>query len=428
MQVTKRQIDETKVQLHIVADAETLQKAKTEALDHIASSMRLQGFRAGKAPLSLVEKQADPRALQTEFLDRAMNAIYGMAIDQERLRPVAQPQVNIKKFVPFTTLEIEADVEVIGEVKLADYKKVKVAKQSAAVTAKDVDEVIDSLRVRAADKKDVDRPAKDKDQVWIDFVGTDAKTKAPVNGADGKDYPLVLGSNTFIPGFEPHLIGLKSGEEKTFDLTFPKDYGVAALQNRQVTFTVTVSKVQEVIEPKLDEAFATKVGPFKTIAELKADIKKQLVDEKNQQADRAFSDELLTKITEKSTVAIPPSIIDEQVERLVIDQKQNLTYRGQTWSEFLGAEGISEEEYRKQRRPEAELRVKAGLILAEIADKENITVTPEEFEIRMQLLKGQYKDPTMQTELDKPESRSEIASRMISEKTIAKLAAYADAA
>src|SRR5690606_2381802 len=143
-----------------------------------------------------------------------------------------------------------------------------------------VEEVLDRLAVRDADKAEVQRAAKDGDEVWIDFKGVDAKTKEPVAGADGKDYPLALGSNTFIPGFEPELIGLKAGDEKTFPITFPKDYGVKALQSKKVEFTVTVKKVTEIQKPKLDDTFAAKVGPFKSIDDLKTDIKKQLTAER----------------------------------------------------------------------------------------------------------------------------------------------------
>jgi len=238
---------------------------------------------------------------------------------------------------------------------------------------------------------------------------------------------LLLGSNTFIPGFETNLIGMKPAEEKTFTLTFPKDYGVKTLQNRKVDFTVTIKKVQEMVEPKIDDEFAAKVGPFKNVEEMKADIKKQLQTEKDYQGDREYTDELLTKIKKESKAAIPDSLIDEQLERLLGDHKQNAMYRGTTWQEFLEGEGKTEEEYKKTLRPDAELRVKAGLVLGEIAEKEGIEVTPEELEVRMQILKSQYPDEKMQAELDKPEARREIASRMVSEKTVDKLVGYATA-
>lgn len=425
MQVTKKNLSETKVQLVLVADADLLGAVKDETLRAVGQSLRLPGFRPGKAPLNLVEKNANPTTLQTEFLDRAMNRMYGQAVLKEDLRPIAQPQVKISKFVPFESLELEVEVDIIGEIKLPDYTKVKLEKKAVKITAKDVEDVIAQLKTRNAEKKDVDRASKKGDQVQIDFKGVDAKTNEAIAGADGTDYPLALGSDTFIPGFEDNLIGCKPGDEKTFTLTFPKDYGVKVLQNRKVTFTVTVKQIQEVIEPKVDDEFAAKIGPFKTVAEMKDDIKKQLTAEKQYEADRAFADEVLMKITKDTKVTVPYSLVDEQVERLEKEQRQNLMYRGMTWQEYLEAEGKTEEEYRKSIRPDAELRVKAGLVLSEIAEKEKIDVTPEELEIRIQLLKGQYTDAQMHAELDKPENRREIASRMMSEKTVEKLVGYA---
>ncbi len=425
MQVTTKQLSDTKVQLTLEADADQLQKAKEQTLRAIAKDMKLPGFRPGKAPLQLVEKSANSSVLQSDFMERAMNVMYGQALDQENLRPVAQPQVTVKKFVPFTTLEIEAEVEVIGKVTLTDYKKIKKTKEAVKVTAKDVDEVIAQLQTREAEKKDVERAAKDGDQIVIDFTGVDAKTGEPIGGADGKDFPLALGSNTFIPGFEPNLIGLKAGDEKIFTITFPADYGVTTLQNRNVEFSVTTKKVQEMVKPKADDAFAAKIGPFKVVGELKDDIKKQLTAEKENQATRDHEEAILNEVSDKSKVAIPASLIEQEIARMEADERQNLAYRGQTWQEHLEAEGVTEEEHREQKREQATRRVKAGLVLAEIAEQEKIMITPEETDVRIQLLKGQYQDKAMQAELNKPENRREIASRLLTEKTIEKLVSYA---
>jgi trigger factor len=262
MQITKKKLSDTKVQLKLIADADLLQKTKEHVLSEFARTTKIQGFREGKAPLAMVEKNVDQARLQSEFVEHAINDLYVAALDKEKLRPVAQPEVKISKFVPFDTLEIEAEVEVVGDIKLGDYKKIKLAKEKVTVTSKEIDEVLETLKTREATRNDVERAAKDGDQVTIDFVGVDAKTKTPISGADGNDFPLVIGSNTFILGFEPNLIGMKKGEEKTFDVTFPKDYGVTSLQNKKVTFTVTAKGVQELVEPKLDDAFAAKVGPF----------------------------------------------------------------------------------------------------------------------------------------------------------------------
>lgn len=418
--------DDTNVTLTISADAQELAVIKERVVKQFAKSQgNLPGFRKGKAPLALVEKQLDPALLQSEFLQEAVNELYIRAIEDEKLRTVAQPQVDVKKFVPFTTLEFTAKVEVIGTITLPDYKKITVAKKKASVTAKEVDDVIESLRTRSAERKAVKRAAKDGDEVTIDFTGVDTKTKEPIPGADGKEYPLTLGSNTFIPGFEPELVGLKAGDEKTFDIVFPKDYGTKALQSKRVTFTVKVHKVTELVLPKVDEAFIASIGPFKTLTELKEDIKKHLTADKERAAEQAYENELVTKIAEKTKVVIPEVVVDDQIDRMEQEEKQNLMQRGQTWQEHLKEEGLTEEEHREKNREQAELRVKAGLVLGEIADKENIEVTPEELEMQLQILKGQYQsDAQMQAELDKPENKRDIASRILTQKTLAKLKEY----
>lgn len=424
MQVEKKQLSDTKVQLTIAADGAMLTKTKQTVLQRLGREVKLPGFRAGKAPLALLEKNVDANLLQSEFLDAAINELYAQTIIQEKLRPVEQPEVSVKKFVPFSVLEFEANLEAIGEVELPDYTKIKLAKQPVKVNDKEVNEVVESLRTRAAEKKEVTRAAANGDEVLIDFAGTDAETGKPIQGADGKAYPLILGSNSFIPGFEENLIGAKAAGEKTFTLTFPKDYGVAALQNRKVAFKVQITTVSELVKPGLDDAFAAKVGPVKTVAELKTDIKKELEIERQRQNERAYESELIEKIATQAKVAIPKVLVDEEIDREELDEKQNLAYRGQTWQEHLEAEGVTEAEHREQKRPGAELRVKAGLLLSEIAEREKLSVTPEELEIRIQILKGQYQDKQMQAQLDKPEGRRDIANRLLTEKTVAKLKEY----
>jgi len=424
MQISKTDNSPTNVTVSIEAGAAELAPIKNHVLSHFTRTVRVPGFRTGKAPLNLVEKHIDPQRLNEEFIEHSLNELFRRAVDELKLRPVGQPEITIKKFVPYTTLGFEAKFDVVGAVKLANYKTIKLPKPKVEVTAKDVNDVIENLRKQSAERQDVDRAAKGGDEVWIDFAGRDEKDE-PVAGADGKDYPLIIGSNTFIPGFEPNLIGIKAGEEKEFTVTFPKDYGVAALQNKKVTFKVKANKVQEVVLPKVDDEFAKKAGPFDSLKSLKEDIKMQVKSEKQYQVDRQYENDIIKKVSDKSSVEIPETLVENQLMRMEEDEKQNLTYRGLTWQEHLNQEGLTEEQHRDRHRPDAEERVKAGLILSEISDKEGIDVMPEELEIRMQMLKGQYQDPQMQAQLDRPEARQDIAARMLTEKTILKLVEYA---
>lgn len=423
MHLKTKQLQSTKIELSFSADGADLTPIKQLTVTKLGSQLKIPGFRPGKAPQAVIEKHLDQNLLQSEVIEEAINRFYARAVDTEKLRPVAQPAVSIKKFVPYSSLEFVVTVSVVGKISLPDYKKLRLNQPVATVTASDINDVITSLQERLADRTETDKPAKKGDQATIDFKGVD-EAGQPISGAEGHDYPLVLGSDAFIPGFETNLLGLKAGQEKTFDLTFPKDYAVSALANKKVTFSVSVKKVAQLNKLPLDDEFAKKAGPFKTVAELKADIKKQLTSERQQNADREFQNEILETLAAKSTVEIPEELIDEQLDASEAEERQNLVYRGQTWQEHLEAEGVTEEQHRQQNRPKAELRVKAGLVLSEIAEKEGLDVTPEELEIRIQLLKAQYQDPTMQAELEKPENRRDIAMRLLSEKTIQLLVQY----
>jgi len=423
MRVTREDKSPTNIILKVEADAADLEPIHRHVLSHF-KNVKVPGFRAGKAPSQLVEQSISQQQLLDEFMEHALNELYRRAVDMENLRPIATNNVQLKKFVPYTQMEFEAETEVIGPIKLPNYKTIKVSKKSPEVTAKDVNDVIKSLQQRLAERAEVERPAKDGDELTIDFSGI-GEDKKPVPGADGKDYPLVLGSKAFIPGFEEHLVGAKPGETKDFDVTFPKDYGVAALQSKKVTFKVQVKKIAELKEPKADDAMAAKAGPFKTLAELKTDVKKQLRTEKESQAKIDQQNSLMAKIAEKTEAEIPQRLIQDEIGRMEEQEKQNLVYRGQTWEEHLQSEGISEEEHRERNYPEALQRVKIGLILSEIADKEGLRISPEELELRMQLLRGQYQDPQMQAELNKPENIRDVEARLLTEKTLDKLVSYA---
>lgn len=418
MQSHTKHISDTSVELNIVAESAELVKIKNDVLKHLSHNVKVAGFRKGQVPMSMVEKSLNQDMLQSEFLEQAINDLYIDAASQANLRPVAQPKIELKKFVPFATLEFTATVEVIGQITLPDYKKFRLARPVVKVLATDVTEVLNNLSTNAAEKKPVERAAKLGDEATIDFEGTDVEKNEPVSGAKGEDYPLSLGSGAFIPGFEDNVVGLKAGDEKTFEITFPADYGVPALQSRKVSFAIKVKLVNELVKAKLDDEFAAKVGPFKTLDDLKADIKKQLEQEKSQQVDRDYNNDIITKLAEKTKVKIPDSVIEDEIGSMDRDERQNLVYRGQTWEEHLQQEGVTEEEHHERNKPMAEERVKAGLMLAEIAEKEGIEITDNEVNARVELLKSQYSDPKMQDELDDPKNRRTVVSRLMTEKTV----------
>ena len=365
MHISLKHPSPTKVEIVLTSTAEELNGIKQLVLNQLGKSVRVPGFREGHAPANIIEKNIDQSKLQSTFINEAINRLLTDAIVKEKLRVVKRPEVSITKFVPYSELEFKVEAEVVGNVTLPDYKKIKLVKPSPAVHVKEINQVLDSLALREAERKEVQRAAKLDDEVIIDFTGEDDKTAQKINGADGTDYPLRLGSDTFIPGFEKNLLGLKADEAKVFSLVFPKDYSLAALRNRKVKFSVTVKKVNEIVKPAIDDKFAAKVSPFKTLKELRADIKKSLEIEQQNQIDRQYQNDLVQKIAADATVDIPEALVEEEQNEIEKEEKQNLAYRGQTWQEHLEAEGVTEEEHRKRNRDNAYSRVKNALVLGE---------------------------------------------------------------
>jgi trigger factor len=348
MNIAKKELSDIAVSLYIVADESDIKIVKSQVVNKLSQDIKIPGFRPGKAPESMVEKNIDPAKLQSEFLEVSVNDLYRQAVVLEKLRPVEQPKITINKFVPYHTLEFNAEVTVIGKIKLADYKRVKLNQQTTEITEKEIDQTVDQLLTREAKKQVVDRVSKKGDEVVVDFEGVDAKTKKLIPGTRSKKYPVTLGSNTFIPGFETHLIGCKSGQEKEFIITFPGDYSVKGLQKRRVKFSVKIIDVKSVTKPALNDKLVDKFGPFKTVEELMTDIKKELTNEKKRLVEQTRHNELVTKVVEASSVAIPEIVVDNQVDFVVQNEKQRLISQGQTWEEYLELEGITEDEFRKE--------------------------------------------------------------------------------
>jgi trigger factor len=305
-------------------------------------------------------------------------------------------------------------------VKLADYSKIKKTAPKVTVTAKEIEDVLKNLVSRSAVKEDSDKPAKNGDDVIIDFEGKDGNGNK-VAGASGTDYTLNLGSKSFIPGFEEGLVGVKKGDKKELKLTFPKDYHAKNLAGTDISFAVTVKKVQVSTLPLLDDAFAASVGPFKTLEDLKKDVKAQLLEQKEVEAVNKVKDEIVEELVKKSKFPLPEVLVNDQIAMLEHDFNQNLMYRGITKSEYIKQAGFKDEEEwkAKELKEQAERRVSVGMVLAEVAEKEKLSVDEAELTQRVELYKQQYQQSAAQ--FDSPEMRREVASRLLTERTVDKL-------
>ncbi len=422
MKSSVKYLKPTVVKLTIEASKEEILSAKIDAINKLKSKYKIPGFRPGKAPVDISEKYIDPAMLSEETINIAVNSIYLKALFENKLRSVDRGEISISSFVPYESLKFSATVDVLGQIKLGEYKKLGIQKPIGKITPKAIDEVLERLRLQLSTRSEVKRAAKDGDEVVIDFTGTEDANDKAIAGADGKNFPLILGSKTFIPGFETKLIGAKAGETKEIKVTFPSDYNVTYLRNMKAKFTVTINKVYEVKLPEINDAFASKVGNFKSLSELKADIKRELKLNQDQELQVQYQNKLVDHIVSKTEIAIPETLINEDKEKYIFEARQNASYRGQTWSEFLQSENLTEKQFDEQARSISENRVKTGLILGEIASLENISVDNTELEARLIQLKAAYNnDPQMQHELSDKRNHLDIKNRILVEKTLSRI-------
>ncbi len=421
MNTSIEKLSSTQTKLTIVADDKDLSDYKQAALKEVGKDLKIPGFREGNVPATEVEKHADQAKLNDTFLNAAVPPLVEKAVNEHKLSPSIAPNVAVTKFVPFSAVEMDVTIDHLGEVKLADYTKVKRKNTAVKVDKKDIDTVYKRIQMDLSEKSDVKRAAKDGDQVWIDFDGKDAKGEA-IQGAAGKDYPLAIGTNTFIPGFEDEMIGMSAGDNKEFTLTFPKDYGVAAMANKKVTFTVTVNKVQEVVIPDVDDAFAAKVGPYKTVKELEADVVKNITREKEQRARMELESSIMEELVNGSEIELPEGLINQQIHRMQHDHQRNLAQRGQTYEDWLKAEGKTTDDHVKDLRPGAVDRLKGGIVLSEFARAEGIKASDAEIEAATSQYRQQFaNDPKMQEQLKTPRGKQDITARLLTDKSLRKL-------
>lgn len=419
MKTTVKNLSDTKVSLTISVTSEELKKAELVSLDKLGKTVKVPGFRKGKVPASVVAKHIDAQTLQAELLDNAISKAVSEAFTSEDIKAIDRPEVEVKKYVPGSELEFTAEVEIIPDVKLGDYKKLKSKKKVQSVTDKDVTEIIDRMRQSLAEKKEVTRAAKNDDETLIDFIGK--KDDIAFDGGTGTDYTLVLGSGQFIPGFEEGIIGHKAGETFDLELTFPEDYHAKELAGEKVVFTTTLKAVKEVVPAELNDEFAAKCGPFTSVDELKEDIKRELTAQKEREAIEKLKDELVSELIEVSEVPVPEILVKDQERSIEQDFTQNLAYRGISLDSYLEAEKfVTKEEWLdKEVRPAAEKRVKAGLALAELSKVLKIEATADELADHINQYREQYaNNKEALKQFEQPEVQRDIANRLLTEKTV----------
>lgn len=413
---------DTKATIKITLDKDQLSGVVADTFNRLRPKVKASGFRPGKAPDHIIERELGESVVQNEVLDSATSLSYANAVRDLDLEVVAAPKVDLQKFVPYDELEYIATVDVMPQVKLPDYKQIKKTYPEVKIEDKDIEETIESLRKSVAEKKEADRAAKVGDEVVFDFEGT--RDGKPVEGAKSEKYPLTLGSKSFIPGFEEELVGLKPGEGKTFTITFPSDYFAKDLAGAKLEFKVKLHQVNELVLPEVNDEFAAKVGPFKSSKELKSDIRSRLTQEKELEVKRGFEQEVIDELVEKTKFEVPESLVHEQEHAMEHDFEHNLQRQGLSMEQYAQMQGKSEEQIRSELKQEAAKRVKTAIILTEIAKAEQLQVSDTELEGEVKRLKGLYTRPETQAELDSAQTQREVRNHLLANKTLETIIKY----
>lgn len=354
-------------------------KKLDDAFKKEVKKVKIDGFRQGKAPRNIYEKKYGKASLVVTAVDDSMNEAYQEALKKFNDMPIVQPTVEIEKAdtdgviykFTFTTKP---------EVKINKYTDLGVKKDVVKVTKKDVDNEIENLKKQYADLQVKDGAIENGDTAIIDFEGfMDGKA---FEGGKAENYSLEIGSNSFIPGFEDALIGLKSGDEKDIDLTFPKDYHAEDLKGKPVTFKVKVHEVKTKVYPELDEEFFKDLGldDVKTKEDLEKTIKKAMTDQKEYEAENKYVDELFDALLKETKVEIPHELVHEEIDRMVKDYEERLKMQGLTLEQFYKFTNSNEDALKDQMHEEAEKRVKLRFAIDEIINLEKIDATDEEAE------------------------------------------------
>ena len=418
MKTKFKKISDSRVEITVTLEAKDLKEAEEKALKKLAQEVRVEGFRKGKAPADVAKKFIPENDLNAETIDIAIRSSVVPAFREHEKMPLVAPNINVTKYVPGESAEYTAVADIVPEVKLGDYKNLKVKKEKVAVKEEQITEILNNLANSFAEKKAIKRAAKLTDEVVIDFVGK--KDGEPFNGGSAKDYKLTLGSKAFIPGFEEGIVGHEPGDKFDLNLTFPKDYGVKDLAGAKVVFETLLKQVNEVKKPAFDDELAKKCGPFKTIKELKDDIKKNLELQDEHRLEEKLKDDLIAELVKVSKIPAPDILIEDQLKIIKDDISRNAASRGvASLEEFVKMSGETMENWEKEARKVAETRVKASLALQELSLKEKITVKDEDVAAKLAELKDVYKNsPEAVKSLKDPNVKMDIKNRMIIEKTL----------
>ena len=379
-------LDKSKVALTIEADAAAFEAAINKAYLQQRSKISVPGFRPGKAPRKMIESMYGAEVFYEEAVNILLPDAYEAAVKEQELKVVGYPEVELESCGKDGVV-FKCTVAVYPEVTLGQYKGLEAPKAEVNVTDEDVDNRLNEMADRNSRLVSVEREIQKGDTADIDFEGFD--NGVPFDGGKGENFDLEIGSGSFVPGFEDQLVGMKAGEEKDIDITFPENY-TPELAGKPVVFHVKVNEVKEKQVPAIDDEFAKDVSEFDTLKDLKADIKKKLTAERTESAQRAFEDVLMAKVAEGIEADIPEEMVELQAERMMEQFKQQLASQGIPFDQYLKMTNTTEADFTKQAYGPAEQQVKMDLAVRAIIDAEKLDATDDEVEAEMKNVADKY--------------------------------------
>ena len=390
MSLQVEKLEKNMAKLTIEVPAEEFDAAIKNAYNKNKNKFSIPGFRKGKAPLAMLEKMYGAGIFYEDAANEVIDASYPKAAEESKEEIVSTPEIKVTQIEKGKAFIYEATVALKPEVTLGEYKGVEVKKAEAVVTDEDVENELTAARKKNGRLIDVEDGAiEDGDNTIIDFTGyIDDKT---FDGGAGTDYPLVIGSHSFIEGFEDQLIGKKKGETCDVNVTFPAEYHADELAGKPAKFVVTIKEVKRNELPELNDEFASEVSDFDTLEEYKADIRKKLQEKKEQDAKVENENNVIEKVVENAQMELPQPMVDTQAREMVENYARRLQSQGLNINDYMKYTGMTPEKLMEQMRPEAEKRIKTRLVLEKVVEVENVEVSDEKLDEQINEIAASYK-------------------------------------
>ena len=390
MSLQVEKLEHNMAKLTIEVSAEELEKALQGAYNKQKKNISIPGFRKGKVPRQMIEKMYGPEVFYDDAANQLIPEAYGKVYDEEDLEIVSQPKIDIVQIEKGKPFIFTAEVALKPEVTLGEYKGLKVEKISNRVTQKEIDAKLAEEQEKNARTVSVtDRPVQDKDEVVLDFEGfVDGEA---FEGGKGENYPLTIGSGSFIPGFEDQLIGANLEEEKEVRVTFPEEYHAKDLAGKDAVFKCTVHEIKVKELPELDDEFASDVSEFETLDAFKADIKAKIKEQKIAEGKRKQEDKAVEEAVANAQMDIPDAMIDTEVRQMANDFAQRLQQQGLTMDQYFQFTGMTAEKMTEELKPQALKRIQTRLVLEAIVKAENIEISDEKIDEEIQKMAESYK-------------------------------------